>query len=108
MDIVAALDEGSVAVFLMLDLSEAFDTVDHSTLLVRHEETSGITGHALQWFKSLDNTYQSVRICDAISSEQLHKVLCLDRKFTLCKYTRWRYNPASCTCVPGMRGSAYH
>ena len=28
-DVISALDEGSVVVLLMLDLSSAFDTIDH-------------------------------------------------------------------------------
>jgi retron-type reverse transcriptase len=51
-DILTALDRGSVAVLLMLDLSAAFDTIDHPILLTRLKNTFGITGHALQWFDS--------------------------------------------------------
>jgi len=32
-DIVGAIDQGHVAAFALLDLSSAFDTVDHGTLL---------------------------------------------------------------------------
>ena len=38
--------------FVLLDLSAGFDTVDHEVLLRRLEVTYGITGTALQWFRS--------------------------------------------------------
>ena len=37
---------------LMLDLSAAFDTVDHSCLLYKLKNNFGITGNALQWLFS--------------------------------------------------------
>ena len=37
---------------LLLDLSAAFDTVDHSTLLLRLRPRFGVKGSALAWFES--------------------------------------------------------
>ena len=37
---------------LLLDLSAAFDTVDHSTLLLRLRTRFGVKGSALAWFES--------------------------------------------------------
>ena len=51
-DILDALDSGDFAVLTLLDLSAAFDTVDHPTLLRRLKTTYGITGTALVWFTS--------------------------------------------------------
>ena len=46
-DILLALDAGSSAILLMLDLSAAFDTIDHDILLSRLCNVYGITGDAL-------------------------------------------------------------
>ena len=51
-DILGALDRGDYAVLTLLDLSAAFDTVDHATLLRRLQITYGISGTALSWFSS--------------------------------------------------------
>ena len=48
-DIVQALDSGRVVVLVLLDLSAAFDTIDHAILLERLKETHGISGDALLW-----------------------------------------------------------
>ena len=45
----------------MLDLSAAFDTLDHSVLFHRFEHRFGITGTVLTWLKSyLSNRTQCV------------------------------------------------
>jgi len=46
-DILGALDRGDYAVLTLLDLSAAFDTVDHATLMRRLQITYGISGTAL-------------------------------------------------------------
>ena len=51
-DILVALDERQAVFLLLLDLSAAFDTVNHSTLLSRLQLRYGITGQALFWLKS--------------------------------------------------------
>ena len=50
-DILLATDR-HVTLLVLLDLSVAFDTVDHQVLLRRLEVTYGITRTALQWFRS--------------------------------------------------------
>ena len=51
-DLLIASGSGSISVLTHLDLSAAFDTVDHSILLTRLESTFGIRGLALSFFRS--------------------------------------------------------
>ena len=67
--ILSAMDRGNVTALILLDLSAAFDTIDHKILFHRLENWFGITGTALQWFRSyLQNRTQSV-YCNGVCSE---------------------------------------
>ncbi len=44
-------DSGKISVLVLLDLSAAFDTVDHNMLLERLENWVGLSGMALKWFQ---------------------------------------------------------
>ena len=50
-DILTSIDQHGIVILVMLDLSAAFDTIDHG-ILFRMENTLGITGQALASFKS--------------------------------------------------------
>ena len=70
-DILSALDTGSSAILLMLDLSAAFDTIDNDILLSRVCNVYGITGNALDWFRSyLTGRKHRVVIEDSLSVDQ--------------------------------------
>ena len=47
-DILTALDNGEITALILLDLSAAFDTVDHSSLLGRLQSCIGVGGTALK------------------------------------------------------------
>ena len=70
-DILTSIDQHGIVILILLDLSAAFDTIDHDVLFSRMESTLGITGPALEWFRSYlgDRTLQ-VQIDDSFSASQ--------------------------------------
>ena len=70
-DILMEMDEHKVVLLLLLDLSAAFDTIDHDILLNRLKKRCGITGTVLKWFSSyLTNRKQFVRIGESDSEKR--------------------------------------
>ncbi len=68
-DILLSVDSRKGAVLILLDLSAAFDTVDHCILLKRFNHEAGICDAALNWFESyLSNRSISVEIGEFSSS----------------------------------------
>ena len=68
-DALSAADNGKLTLLVLLDLSAAFDTVDHSILLQRLGSYFGLGGSTIKWFDSYLNgrSYQ-VRINNCTSS----------------------------------------
>ena len=68
-DLLMSLDAGNSVILLLLDLSAAFDTINHDMLLKRLSDI-GIRGAALAWFESyLTNRNQFVKIGPASSDQ---------------------------------------
>ena len=68
-DILSSMDDGRVTALTLLDLSAAFDTIDHTILLRRLGNWFGVSGKALDWFKShLTGGSQRIKLGNCLSS----------------------------------------
>lgn len=68
-DIFGILDSQREVILVLLDLSAAFDTIDHHLLLTRLRTYFNFTEIVLQWFSSyLLDRFQQVTISDSTSS----------------------------------------
>ena len=69
-DLLKVIDQGTCSLLSLLDLSSAFDTIDHDLLLKRLKTTYGISGTTLKWFESyLRDRRQIIAIENFRSSE---------------------------------------
>jgi hypothetical protein len=65
-----SLDHGNAVLMVLLDMSAAFDTVDHNILLARMESRFGMTGKVISWYETyLKNRTTKVVIKDTYSAE---------------------------------------
>ena len=69
-DILFSMDYGRVTALALLDLSAAFDIIDHTIPFRRLDDWFGVSGKALDWFRScLTGRCQRIKLGDCLSSE---------------------------------------
>ena len=67
-DILMSVDNKEVTLLVLLDLSAAFDTIEHPILLNILQQDFGVTGTALNWFDSfLSDRIQLILVSDKTS-----------------------------------------
>ena len=67
-DIHVNLSKGRPTALVLLDLSAAFDTIDHLQLTERLSSWFGLSGRVGNWFNSyMSNQNQSIKISDTVS-----------------------------------------
>uniref|UniRef100_A0A8C1W0H1 Reverse transcriptase domain-containing protein n=2 Tax=Cyprinus carpio TaxID=7962 RepID=A0A8C1W0H1_CYPCA len=74
-DLLMTADAGSPSLLVLLDLSAAFDTVDHGILLKRLHHSIGLNNTVLRWFESY-LTDRSEFVAMGSSRSRLHAVDC--------------------------------
>ena len=69
-DLLSMIDGGDAALLVLLDLSAAFDTIDHDLLLCRLRSDIGLGSAVLAWFESyLKNRSQQILVDTCLSAE---------------------------------------
>ena len=70
--IMDSLDSGKAVLLVLLDMTAAFDTVDHAILTNRLQSRFGVTGSAIEWFRSyLKDRRMKVMINNDMSVEHV-------------------------------------
>ena len=67
-DILQSVDAHGEVILVLLDLTAAFDTIDHDILLQRLSNRYGINGIALQWFRSYLSDRAQAVVIDGVQS----------------------------------------
>ena len=67
-DIMETIDSGKITIPTALDMSAAFDTLDHITLLHRFQHTFGLSGYVISWIRSYLTDRSSFVKIDSSSS----------------------------------------
>ena len=69
--ILTEMDAGFVTCMVLLDLSSAFDTVDH-TIILNTLTSLGVRGQAYEWFRSYLNLHSQIVYLKGCSSSPMH------------------------------------
>ena len=105
-DILLNMEAQKVTLLVLLDLSAAFDTVRHDTLLNRLKSRFGVDGKALEWFASyLADRTQRVTVNDGLSS-----AFPLDKEFlkgVVSGLSCLRSTPVSCLISSASTSQVY-
>ena len=67
-NIMETIDSGKITILTALDMSAAFDTLDHITLLHRLQHTFGLSGYVISWIRSYLTDRSSFVKIDSSSS----------------------------------------
>ena len=66
--ILTSIDKKELSAMVLLDMSKAFDSINHNTLLLKLQDV-GISNSSLAWFQSyLDHRHQVVRVHSTLSN----------------------------------------
>ena len=68
-DVACSIDAGEEVALVLLDLSSAFDTIDHVCLIDRLERRFGISGKVLTWIESYHCQREQVEPINGASSK---------------------------------------
>jgi len=74
-DILCEIDNQKCVILLLLDMSAAFDTVDHKLLLERKVKGYGVKGNVLKWFRSYLQERKQFVMIDGTKTEIHYGVL---------------------------------
>jgi len=90
-DIIVATDSGRITAFVSLDISAAFDVVDHAVLIQRLEDEFGVTGSCKNWIMSYLTGRSATVHIGSSSSPTVRLMLlkaCTKDRFFFCYCTR--------------------
>ena len=93
-DLLRAIDDNACVILVLLDLSAAFDTVDHQILLTRLKCRYGVKGNALAWpghisqIGSSTSGWRMIVLLNTSWPVMSHRDLCWDQFCTLCTLPR--------------------
>jgi len=86
-----AIDDGHVAALALLDLSSAFDSVDHFTVMSILRSRFSVTEQPLEWFRSYLTGRTQAKLMQYRSCRVCHKARVLVRHVSYTECTRYLF-----------------